>query len=273
MNVMRATLITILVTGASLVALLIPLNISTNSEQPRRTTGATISLVDSLPSVKTNFPSVPETVKAEVAKPPAPTPAPAEEEALPTSDDGIVPRDVDIEPETRVELEPLNPPIPEVATGQDNTIQKGPVTETVAEPSSLDVAVNSDDSSSDVSSESSIASVAVSSVSPVPLPSLVDGYYEATSTDQGPSFDRTVLASRITYPPLAKRQGIEGLVVLRLYISSSGKIERIEVEEDPGYGLAEAAVRAFTGLQGKPAILEGKAVAVMLRYPVRFTLK
>ncbi|MBK5247298.1 MAG: energy transducer TonB, partial [Peptostreptococcaceae bacterium] len=119
----------------------------------------------------------------------------------------------------------------------------------------------------------SIASVAASAVSLDPLPSLVDGYYEATSTDQSPSFDRTVLASRIKYPELAKRQGIEGRVMLRLFLSSSGRVERIEVEEDPGYGLAQAAVKAFTGLQGKPAIFEGKAVPVTLRYPVRFSLE
>ncbi|NBK22341.1 MAG: energy transducer TonB, partial [Spirochaetia bacterium] len=122
-------------------------------------------------------------------------------------------------------------------------------------------------------SEASLASVAASAVSLDPLPSLVGGYYEATGIDQGPSFNRTALASRVKYPSLAKRQGIEGLVMLRLFISASGKVERIEVEEDPGFGLAEAAVKAFTGLQGKPAVLGGKAVPATLRYPVRFSLQ
>ena len=267
MNILRATLITILVTAASLAALLIPLNISASVEQPQRATGATISLVDSLPSIKASTPSIPEqpkttTVKTEQVNPPVPTPLPAVEEPLPISDKGIDSIEVPIEPE--VEVDPESTPKP--ATEQDPPLQEKPVLDSEAEPlpSSLDESA---------STESSVASVAVSAVSFDPLPSLVDGYYEATSMDQGPVFDRTDLASRIKYPALAKRQGIEGLVLLRLFISSLGRVERIEVEEDPGYGLAQAAVRAFTGLQGKPAILEGKAVPVMLRYPVRFTLK
>ncbi len=272
MNILRATIITILVTAASLAALLIPLNISTSSEQPQRATGATISLVNSLPSVKVNLPSsVPEQprttpVKIEVVKPSDRTPSPAVEEPLPSSDDGVVPMESIVAPEVVIDFEPLPTPTPEAATEQETLVQEEPVIDSEDEPPTAPPDASA-------STEASIASVAASVVSSDPLPSLVDGYYETTSTDQGPSFDRTTLASRIKYPSLAKRQGIEGLVVLRLFISSSGKVERIEVEEDPSYGLAEAAVKAFTGLQGKPAILEGKAVPVMLRYPVRFTLK
>ena len=265
MNILRTTLITIIVTAASVAALLIPFNISSTDEQPPKATGATISLVDSLPSVQANLPSIPEqpkttTVKTEVVEPTTPKPSPVVEESVPPAEEGIPPMDVIVEPEV------VNDPVPTPTTELETAHSEEPVTDLEIESPSLD----SDDSSSDVSSESSVA---VSEVSPNPLPSLIDGYYEATSIDQGPSFDRATLASRINYPSLAKRQGIEGLVLLRLFISASGKVERIEVEEDPGYGLAEAAIKAFTGLQGNPAILEGKAVAVMLRYPVRFTLK
>ncbi|NCC65726.1 MAG: energy transducer TonB [Spirochaetia bacterium] len=120
---------------------------------------------------------------------------------------------------------------------------------------------------------SSLASVAASAVSDIPDLSLVDGYYELSSVTEGPSFDRDLLTSRLHYPPLAKRQNKEGLVLLRLFISESGTIERILVEEDPGYGLSEAAIAAFTGLIATPATLAGKAVPVTLRYPIRFTLK
>jgi protein TonB len=102
---------------------------------------------------------------------------------------------------------------------------------------------------------------------------MVDGYYELDSVDSGPQFDRGVLAIRIKYPAVAKRQGKEGLVLLRLHISSAGVIESISVIEDPGYGFSDAAVAAFSGLTCKPAFLVGKAVPVTLLYPVRFTLK
>ncbi|HKM08745.1 MAG TPA: energy transducer TonB [Sphaerochaeta sp.] len=266
MNILRTTLLTILVTAASLVALLIPLNSAEPIERAPRATGATISLVDSLPSAESSKPSVPKrpegtTVEAEPAKNHV-SALSVEEKPLPSSDDGIVPMVDRIESVAEYNPEPLNSPILENATEQEKPASDSsyPPDSSVLEPSLPE------DSSSE-------ASVAVSAVSLDPIPSLVDGYYETTSVDQGPVFDRAILASRIKYPSLAKRQGIEGLVILRVFISSSGKIERIEVEEDPGYGLAQAAVKAFTGLQGKPAILEGKAVPVTLRYPVRFTLK
>lgn len=118
-----------------------------------------------------------------------------------------------------------------------------------------------------------VATEAASAVAEEALPSLIDGYYQAEVVTLAPDFDRNVLGSRIKYPPLAKRQGKEGIVILRLFISDTGLVDRIIVEEDPGYGLADAAVAAFTNLQGKPAMLEGKAVPVTLKYPVRFTLR
>lgn len=264
MNIFRTTLITILVTAASVAALLIPINISTNSEQPQRATGATIPLVDSLPSVKTNIPSAPEqpkviSVKTKLVEPSISEPSPAGAEPLPSSDDGVVPIETLVTPE--VVIEPETKPLPASVEATEQNIPK---------PEEEQPTTSLDESAA---TEESIASVAASAIASDPLPSLVDGYYEATKTDQAPSFDRTSLTSRIRYPALAKRQGIEGLVMLRLFISASGKVERIEVEEDPGYGLAEAAVKAFTGLQGEPAVLGGKAVPVTLRYPVRFSLK
>lgn len=97
-------------------------------------------------------------------------------------------------------------------------------------------------------------------------------YHSLDEVTSAPGFDRALLASRIVYPDLARRQGKEGLVMLRLFISSHGQVERVIVEQDPGYGFAEAAVRAFQGLTGKPARRHGEAVAVTLLYPVRFTL-
>lgn len=80
------------------------------------------------------------------------------------------------------------------------------------------------------------------------------------------------IRERIEYPPLARRQGIEGVVFLELYIDADGRIRRIEVLRDPGYGLGDAAVAAFEGMRATPARANGEAVAVRFRYPVRFTV-
>ena len=77
----------------------------------------------------------------------------------------------------------------------------------------------------------------------------------------------------IDYPPLANRQGIEGVVYLELFVDATGAIRRIDILRDPGYGLGEAAVAAFTGILCTPAESNGVPVAVRYRYPVRFSLR
>ncbi len=77
----------------------------------------------------------------------------------------------------------------------------------------------------------------------------------------------------IVYPPQANRQRIEGVVYLELYIDREGVIRKIEVLKDPGYGFAEAAVKAFEGVRCQPAEANGVPVAVRYRYPIRFKLR
>ena len=47
----------------------------------------------------------------------------------------------------------------------------------------------------------------------------------------------------------------------------------MSVLKDPGFGFAEAAIKALAGLVCEPAQVEGRPVAVRYRYPVRFALK
>jgi protein TonB len=100
-----------------------------------------------------------------------------------------------------------------------------------------------------------------------------DGYYYTIDmVTNHPQFDLSLLASRIVYPPLARRQGEEGTVLLRLFIDEKGVIDRIVVEEDPGFGFAEAAIKAFATLRVNPAILGTSPVPVTILYPIRFSL-
>ena len=88
-----------------------------------------------------------------------------------------------------------------------------------------------------------------------------------------PGIPTDIIRSQIVYPTLANRQKVEGVVYLELYIDTKGNIRRIEVLKDPGYGLAEAALKAFEGITCTPAMANGQAVAVRFRYPIRFQLK
>lgn len=78
--------------------------------------------------------------------------------------------------------------------------------------------------------------------------------------------------SKIEYPPMALRQGIEAVVYLELFIDSNGAIKNIKVLKDPGHGFAEAAMAALKGIICVPANANGKNVAVRYRYPIKFTL-
>ncbi len=87
-----------------------------------------------------------------------------------------------------------------------------------------------------------------------------------------PEIPTKAILSKIEYPKMAMKQGIEGVVYLELFIDERGNIRRINVLKDPGYGFAEAAIEALDGVTCKPALVNDKPVAVRFRYPVRFVL-
>ncbi len=89
---------------------------------------------------------------------------------------------------------------------------------------------------------------------------------------KAPELPVNEIKSKIEYPAMARRQRIEGVVYLLLYIDQFGKIRNIEVLQDPGYGLTDAAVSALADVECIPAEVNGTPVATKFRYPVRFSL-
>lgn len=87
-----------------------------------------------------------------------------------------------------------------------------------------------------------------------------------------PEIPTKTILSKIEYPKMAMKQGIEGVVYLELFIDENGNIRRVNVLKDPGYGFAEAAIAALDGITCKPALVNDKPVAVRFRYPIRFIL-
>jgi protein TonB len=90
-----------------------------------------------------------------------------------------------------------------------------------------------------------------------------------------PLFDERLITQALVYPPIALRSGIEGRVILELFIDRTGRVQRITVlqENPPGRGFGEAAVKAFEGQRCRPAEANGEAVSVRYRYPVTFKIK
>lgn len=116
------------------------------------------------------------------------------------------------------------------------------------------------------------------SVSAVITPPVVpaEEYVSQSKVSVTPRFNEREILSKLAYPAIAQRSGIEeGRVMLELFINKNGEVTKINIlkEEPPGRGFGEAAVRAFTGIRAAPAEANGQVVAVRYRYPVRFQLK
>jgi protein TonB len=90
-----------------------------------------------------------------------------------------------------------------------------------------------------------------------------------------PKFSEDEIRKKLAYPPIARRAGVEGTVYLELFVDARGLVRSVSLlrEDPPDQGFGEAAVRAFTGLRGSPALANGETAAVRYRYPVRFSLR
>ena len=74
------------------------------------------------------------------------------------------------------------------------------------------------------------------------------------------------------YSSKARKAGLEGLVVLSAVIGVDGMPQNIEVKQSLGMGLDEEAIKAVKHWRFKPALKNGKPVAVPLNVKVAFHL-
>jgi protein TonB len=74
------------------------------------------------------------------------------------------------------------------------------------------------------------------------------------------------------YPPFARRLGREGTVVLRLAIDAAGRLQRVEVLQEAGYGFTESALEALERSTFKPATSGGRFVGSRALLRVVFAL-
>lgn len=79
--------------------------------------------------------------------------------------------------------------------------------------------------------------------------------------------------SPVRYPPALLAQGIEGRVLLRLYVDSAGTVnpDSIRIAESSGYpALDSAALVGAPELRYSPALHQGRAIAAPFLQPVQF---
>jgi TonB family protein len=79
--------------------------------------------------------------------------------------------------------------------------------------------------------------------------------------------------SPVRYPPVLLEQGIEGKVLLRLYVDSAGVVipDSTRIAESSGYpALDSAALAGAPELRFSPALLQGRPIAAPFLQPVQF---
>jgi len=115
-------------------------------------------------------------------------------------------------------------------------------------------------------------------IEPVPVVDTTpswDDYLPIHKVSDPPRFNEREIYADLVYPPIALRSGIEGRVILELFVDRNGHIQQIVIlQENPqDRGFGEAAIKAFTGKRGVPAYANGEPVSARYRYPVSFRIK
>lgn len=79
--------------------------------------------------------------------------------------------------------------------------------------------------------------------------------------------------SAASYTPEAEAAGVEANVPLEIVVDASGAVSSVRALAHIGYGLDEAALRAVRGYRFSPARRAGQALAVRMRWLMRFQLR
>lgn len=77
---------------------------------------------------------------------------------------------------------------------------------------------------------------------------------------------------RPVYPPEAKSRGLEGSVSLDVLVDENGKVRQVSVIEGAEI-FRTGAVEAMKKFKFRPAKVDGKSVAVRIRYSLKFQLE
>lgn len=75
------------------------------------------------------------------------------------------------------------------------------------------------------------------------------------------------------YPEEARRQGIEGKVMMMVYIDETGVVKNVEVQKTPSQLLADSAVKAVYDTKFRPARLNGQIKPVSMQLALKFRLE
>lgn len=96
---------------------------------------------------------------------------------------------------------------------------------------------------------------------------------EFVAVEKEPGFDYGALQRNAKYPDMARRNNIEGVVLVAALIGKDGKVMKTQIVDTDHELLNDAAVKAVLATSFTPAIQNGNSVVCWVRIPVRFQLR
>jgi len=84
---------------------------------------------------------------------------------------------------------------------------------------------------------------------------------------------RKLVDTRPSYPEVARRARIEGVVILELTVDRQGSVRNVDVLRGLPMGLTEAAVDAVRQWRYEPTLLDGRPIEVLIVVTVNFRLQ
>jgi TonB family protein len=75
------------------------------------------------------------------------------------------------------------------------------------------------------------------------------------------------------YPEEARRLGVEGKVVVLIYIDRNGAVKNVEIKKSPNEALSKAAAKAIYETRFTPAKIGGQNKGVVMQFTLKFRLE
>ncbi|MBN1300630.1 MAG: energy transducer TonB [Melioribacteraceae bacterium] len=109
----------------------------------------------------------------------------------------------------------------------------------------------------------------------IQMPVVMDGesYYTNVEEMPVPVGGIAAIQSKVHYPEIAKRAGIEGRVMIKALINKEGKVVYTQVLKGIGGGCDTAAIEAVKQTVFTPARSDGKPVNAQIVIPILFKLR
>ncbi len=98
-------------------------------------------------------------------------------------------------------------------------------------------------------------------------------YFVAVENMPEPIGGIAAIQSKIVYPQIAKRAGVEGTVYIKAYVNKNGIVTKAVLLKGIGAGCNQAALKAVEETKFTPGSQRGKPVNVMVSIPVVFRLQ